>query len=245
MRLIEQVTGETFRFDPGVGRITGSASAEAAARAPAIRSSGFPTPLHRRRIESLKMGQTLFLDGDPGDDVFQIVSGTIRFVSVQLDGRRMIAGFAVGGEAFSISHRGHYLYTAEAASDCQLRRMTRRELAADGTRGFIVDRLEREAWALQGEMLLLLHKDSDESIGHFILRMAERLAPGMAEGTRFRLDLSRADIADYLGLTVETVCRGIRRLRTQGILLTEGPHLFAIRNLAALRRWAGDAESGI
>lgn len=201
----------------------------------------------RRHRELLRRGQTLFLSGDAGDDVFRVESGVIRFTAVLLDGRRMIAGFRVDGETFSVSAGGSYLYCAEAASDCRLQRMPAaqfdalRNLHHGITTG--EERGESEAWLMQAEAMALLHRDSEESLGYFVHEMGRRLVGRLRSGARFRLEMARGDIADYLGLTAETVCRGLKRLRDEGILALNGPHEIVVSDLAALRRRAGITAS--
>lgn len=193
-----------------------------------------------RHGERLRRGQTLFLGGDPGNDIFCIQSGVIRFTAILLDGRRMVAGFRVGGEIFSVSARGHYLYSAEAVCDTRFKRMPRAQFAlveagAGRSRGIWED----EAWFMQAEAIALLHMGSEESLAYFIFEIATRLAGQVKQDACLRLEMSRGDIADYLGLTVETVCRGIRRLRDEGIIEMQGPHEIIVRDPAGLRRRAG------
>jgi CRP/FNR family transcriptional regulator len=201
----------------------------------------------RRHRETLRRGQTLFLSGDVGTDVFRVQSGVIRFTAVMIDGRRMIAGFRVDSEIFSVSARGRYLYSAEAASDCQLHRMPAAQFDAlthlHGGTTAGPERAKDEAWLMQAEAMAMLHRDSEESLGYFIYEIGRRLVGRLRSGTRFRLEMARGDIADYLGLTVETVCRGMKRLRNDGILILNGPHEIVVRDVAALRQRAGIASS--
>lgn len=195
-----------------------------------------PAPLHLLRAEKL-----LFAEGDVGDDVYQLVSGCIRFFKVLPNGTRMVAGFAVPGEPFSLSHNGIHLFSAEAVTDCSFRRV-KRSIIADGRTEFsssssrVLEMLRNEPWLLQAELLKLLHKSADESLAYFIFSMARRTAPVLADGSSVKLEMSRADIADYLGLTVETVCRGLKRLMKEGILTAKGPHLITIKDMRALKR---------
>jgi CRP/FNR family transcriptional regulator len=197
-----------------------------------------------RPPEHIRVGQILFCEGDRGADAFQIISGTICFYRVLLDGRRLVCGFALAGEIFSLSHNGLHLYSAEAVSDCHFRRLSHRQSLdlADGEavlRRKITAYLRNEPWVLQSEMLRLLHMHADESIAYFILDIGRRLNPDLTDGCRIRLDMSRIDIADFLGLTVETVCRALKRLTKSGFLSAVEPHEFIVRDINALRKLAG------
>jgi CRP/FNR family transcriptional regulator, anaerobic regulatory protein len=186
----------------------------------------------------------LFCDGDAGADVFQLISGTVRFSSVSADGRRLIAGFAVAGELFSLSHNNRHIFSAEAVTNCSFRRLPRTDAGrfpAGVLKDRIKDHLLNEPWLLQSEILKLLHKSADEAIAYFIDNIGSRLNPNLANGSTVRLDMSRSDIADYLGLTVETVCRGITRMVKEGILAAKATQGLLIKDIRALRARAGGA----
>ena len=206
---------------------------------------------HRSSIVPLQLiraGKILFCDGDVGDHVYQVVSGTIRFFTVLLDGRRLVAGFAVAGEFFSLSHGGRHVFSSEAVSDCSYRVFSRSNVLGSigeefGLHSQIANRLQNEPWVMQSETLRLLHKSADEAIAYFIYNIGRRLNPNLCDGALVRIDMSRADIADFLGLTVETVCRGIKRLVKEGMVGGKGPHEFVIRDMRALRMLAGGAST--
>jgi CRP/FNR family transcriptional regulator, anaerobic regulatory protein len=193
----------------------------------------------------VRPGQMLFCEGDVGAEVFHIISGTVRFSSVSAEGRRLIAGFAVAGEIFSLSHNNRYAFTAEAVSDCSFRRLPRAAASrfpAGPLGQKIADHLLDEPWRLQLELLKLLHKSADEAIAYFVNNIGSRLNRNLTNGSTVKLDMSRSDIADYLGLTVETVCRGITRLIKEGMLSAKAPHDLVIRDIHALRVRARGTE---
>jgi CRP/FNR family transcriptional regulator len=193
------------------------------------------------RSEQLAAGRSLFVEGDPGNDIHCLESGLLAFSRLQPDGQRMIAAFAVANDIFSLSDRGTRLFTVEALHDCRLRRVHRVELAhltahqCDAVQAVI----DREPWTIQTETLMHLHKDADESISYFLVRLAGRMLGTMRSGSPLRLDMSRVDIADHLGLTVETVCRGLKRLRSDGVIDAAGPHNVILLDPVQLKRRAG------
>ena len=226
--MLESVAGAAERQAASVVRIAWSSN----------ESGSFVAP-----SQLVRPGQMLFCEGDIGADVFQLISGTVRFSSVSAEGQRMIAGFAVAGELFSLSHNNRYVFSAEAVSNCSFRRLprtARSRFPAGSLRE--ADHLLDEPWRLQSELLKLLHKSADEAIAYFVNNIGSRLNRNLTDGSTVKLDMSRSDIADYLGLTVETVCRGITRLIKQGIVGAKAPHDLLIRDINALRIRAGGAE---
>lgn len=89
----------------------------------------------------VRSGQTIFCEGDVGADVFQLFSGTVRFSSISSDGQRLIAGFAVADELFSLSHNNRHVFSAEAVSDCSVSRI-RRTALGDFPSGVLGERIE-------------------------------------------------------------------------------------------------------
>ena len=199
------------------------------------------TAFARRRPEVIGAGKSLFIEGDEGSDLFLLDSGTMVYSRFLPDGRRMINGFALRNDIFSLTLDGIQVLTVDALEESRVRRLPQSEIADVGSDAarHLTAQLRREPWAIQNEMLLYLHKDADESISYFILRLAERLVGQVRSGTQFRIAMSRVDIADYLGLTVETVCRGIRRLRHDGIIEAGGPHNIMVKDARQLRSRAG------
>jgi CRP/FNR family transcriptional regulator, anaerobic regulatory protein len=192
------------------------------------------------RSETLSAGRALFVEGDPGSDIHLLESGLIALSHIQPNGKRMIASFVVSNGVFSLSHDGMRLLTAEALQECRLRRVHRVELShlpADQAEA-VKAALDREPWDIQAETLMHLHKDADEGISYFLVRLAGRLNGPISRGSRVRLDMSRVDIADHLGLTVETVCRGLKRLRSDRVIDAAGPHNVIILEPDQLKRRA-------
>lgn len=156
------------------------------------------------------------------------------------DDRRVICGFALAGEVFNMSHRGKYLCSAEALSDCLYRRRNREEVLANRSPDEMQDRyiacLQGEPWTVHLQALRRLHLSADESVASFVLDVGRRTNPALTNGSRIHLEMSRADIASYLGLTVETVVRSLKRLTSEGLLIAYTPHEFGICDIAGLHR---------
>jgi CRP/FNR family nitrogen fixation transcriptional regulator len=151
--------------------------------------------------------------------VCQVKSGAVRSYKLLSDGRRQIGAFHLVGDIFGLTSEETHRFTAEAVVDTTLWRIKRPSLQVTAKTDGVLTRnlLSMTTESLQhaeDHMLLLGRKDSLERVAAFLLEMDKRLA-----GTAvMALPMSRRDIADYLGLTLETVSRALSRLRQAGVL---------------------------
>jgi CRP/FNR family transcriptional regulator len=199
-----------------------------------------PRPVAAKPLLQLRAGSSLFFEDDEGDDVFHLVKGTIAFYRFMSDEHRVICGFALAGEVFNMSHRGRHFCSAEALSDCLYRRRSWQDVRTNGTHDTMHEKhlacLQSEPWTMQLQTLRRLHLSADESVADFILEIGRRTNPALTNGFHVHLEMSRADIASYLGLTVETVVRSLKRLTSEGLLIAYTPHEFGICDIAGLCR---------
>ena len=155
---------------------------------------------------------------------YLVVSGCVRTVTLMEDGRRQIGEFLFPGDLFGWEALDEHDFAAEAVTPVTLRRYSRRSLDALADRDLDFARRLRELTAGQlragrERMVLLGRKTASERIASFLLEMAGRMNPdGYA---LIELPMGRADMADYLGLTIETVCRGLTQLRRHGTIAVE------------------------
>ncbi|WP_298722644.1 helix-turn-helix domain-containing protein [uncultured Ferrovibrio sp.] len=179
-------------------------------------------------VVHLEREETLLDEGDPADHVYQVARGTLRAVKLLPDGRRCITKFIHAGDHVGLSQVDTYSFSIEAVTDATLVRYPRRRfqalLQSDAKlmHSFYAIMCDELA-ATQDRMLLLGRKSASERLASFLLNMAMRSVKSegaMTEdgGIIVELPMSRADIADYLGLTIETVSRLISKLRAQRII---------------------------
>lgn len=173
-------------------------------------------------------GHTLFAEGDGADTLFNVTAGTMKLYKLLPDGRRQITGFLLPGDFLGLSINDTYAYSAESVTPATLCRFPRRRLE-----GLLEDypKMQRRLFAMasselaaaQDQMLLLGRKNAKERIASFLLMLSERAKRrGYAENP-VHVPMSRSDIADYLGLTTETVSRTFTQLKTsRAISLLEG-----------------------
>jgi len=177
------------------------------------------------RVEA---NQTIFAEGDTADALYNVTSGTVKLYKLLPDGRRQITGFLVTGDFLGLAVNEHYAYTAETVTSCSVCRFPRRKIDAlmdefPKMQRRLFSMASNELAAAQDQMLLLGRKTAKEKICSFLLMLSQRAARRGHKENPVYVPMSRADIADYLGLTTETVSRTFTQLKTGGaISLQEG-----------------------
>jgi CRP/FNR family nitrogen fixation transcriptional regulator len=169
--------------------------------------------------------EAIYAESDLSDCWYRMVCGTVRICKLLADGRRHIAGFCFAGDCFGLPASGTRIASAEAVGDVVVARYPQR--AADrliDENPLLVrrlyDRTLRELTHAQTHMLLLGRMTASERVASFLLEISERQdAPRVLD-----LPMSRNDIADYLGLTIETVCRVLSGFRRNGVIAIPTSH---------------------
>ncbi|NLS20418.1 helix-turn-helix domain-containing protein [Rhizobium sp. P40RR-XXII] len=201
----------------------------------------------RQPLEHAQPGQIVFFEGDPAKHVFSLVEGNLRICRLLSDGRRVITGFLRSGDAVGVSFKNRYLYSAEAIDEVTFRRVTKRsfeeELATSPQlRPLVFSRVCDEVAAAQDQMVLLSCKSAEERLASFLLRQLQSdEAHGGLRGV-IALPMTRLDIADYLGLTIETVSRTVTKLSSKGIISVCGRHGIKVLSRAGLAHQAAEYE---
>jgi len=175
--------------------------------------------------QRLSPGKVLFSEGDPAENVYEVVQGTLRLYKLLCDGRRQIVGFLSAGHLLGLANEDSYLYTAEAVTEATICRYARSRFArlVEQVPGFatrVLTATSNELGSAQDQLLLLGRKSAMEKVASFILMMA---GPRGSDRIEVQLPMTRADIADYLGLTIETVSRTFSKLRQDGVIELPSP----------------------
>jgi CRP/FNR family transcriptional regulator, anaerobic regulatory protein len=178
--------------------------------------------ISQARIFPAKM--TLFEQGALAGSVFNVTEGIVRLYKSLPDGRRQIVGFALRGDFLGLALMDRYGVAAEAVTEVRVCRFTRSAFLAyvDG-RPHLLRRLHEfaghELSLAQDQMLLLGRRTADEKVAAFLLNLQARYGRIGAASVNVPLPMSRQDIADYLGLTIETVSRTLTKLAREKALL--------------------------
>ena len=199
-----------------------------------------------RACDKLNPGEALFYEGDPAKDVFEVTEGVLRAVKLIADGRRVITSFYFPGDVIGISFRHNYLLTAEAVTAVKVRRCPRAQVQMNMSdnkelRPIIFARLCEEMAVAQNHMVLLARTSAEERLCSFLLMLARRKNGLRQAVTKIDLPMGRQDIADFLGLTIETVSRNFTRLTVSGVITPLGRHCFKLR-MDKLVLLAGDCD---
>jgi CRP/FNR family transcriptional regulator, nitrogen fixation regulation protein len=193
---------------------------------------------------TVRRGQEIYGAGDLAGHCYRIVSGSVRMVGLDNEGRRQIADFLLPGDLFGLDALGTHHLSAEAVTDTVVMCCPRRAVEAlaeqDGAlarrlRDFTLQSLRRA----HEKMFLLGRKSAGERVASFLLEMAAR-APGSGRGA-VELPMTRGDIADHLGLTIETVSRNMTQLCREGAIATAKSGI-EIRDGEALAAFGSDAR---
>jgi CRP/FNR family nitrogen fixation transcriptional regulator len=179
--------------------------------------------------------RAIYEEGDQVKFFYKVVKGMVRTCRFLSDGRRQIDAFHAEGDVFGFESGGQYRLSAEAVSECQVIAYRRR---MDGSVAQ-EDRLVRQFFAhamtclarSQEHSLLLGRGTAAQKIATFLLEMSEREERDDAVD----LPMSRQDIADYLGLTIETVSRTLSHLERDGVIGLPTARRVMLKDRRALR----------
>lgn len=206
----------------------------------------------RQPVETFGRGETICRDGDPALHVFEVVAGIVRAARVFSDGSRVITGFFQPGEFFGISPGERYLGDAEAIGEVKLRRLSRNGFRqavdrCERLRPEFVDWLCREMASAQARTVLLARKNAEERVCDLLLALARRAGGAEGPARAIEIPMSRVDMADYLGLTIETVSRMMTNLIGRGVIRPVARYRFVICRPALLRSLAegGDEDDDL
>ena len=178
----------------------------------------------------------IYGENEPAEYLYKVISGTVRTYKVLADGRRQIGAFHMPGDVFGFETGEEHTFSAEAITDCKIAVIKRTALMAVAERDNEVARYmlaltTRELQRAQAHMLLLI-KSAQERVATFLLEMAERVS---TRGT-VELAMSRQDIADYLGLSIETVSRTLSHLGKTATIEVSSSRRIVLRDHSALSR---------
>jgi CRP/FNR family nitrogen fixation transcriptional regulator len=181
----------------------------------------------------------IYGEDEPADYLYKVVSGTVRTYKVLADGRRQIGAFYLPGDVFGLESGDEHSFSAEAVSDAKVLVIKSSAVAALATRD---NDVANQLLVLTGyelrrvqDHIMLLIKTAQERVVGFLLEMSKR----MPSSDQVELPMSRQDIADYLGLTIETVSRTLTQLENSAAIELPTSRRIVLRNRAALGRLNG------
>lgn len=167
---------------------------------------------------------TLFSEGEPSSVVFNITAGMVRLYRLLPDGRRQIIGFAMPGDFLGLALADKNAFSADALTDVQACQFDRREFSALlDEKPHLLRRLHaiagHELGLAQDQMIILGRRTAEEKVAAFLIGLRDRWARVSGASVNLPLPMTRQDIADFLGLTIETVSRMFSKLAREKLIV--------------------------
>jgi CRP/FNR family transcriptional regulator, anaerobic regulatory protein len=183
--------------------------------------------------------QPIIYEGDTGAFFFNLTIGTAVAYKMFADGRRQVMGFLMPGDFFGLAPRGVYVYSVDAitpVTSCRYPRPALDGLCRKYPR--LEERMFRgvmdELALAQDQILMLGRQGAQERVAAFLINLSERIAQHGGDGDSIELPMTRADIADYLGLTTETVSRTVTAMARDGLIVIQRPDRIDLSDREAL-----------
>lgn len=185
---------------------------------------------------TFRQGEEIYAQDEDADLIYRVVRGSVRTTHLQADGRRQIGDFYYEGDVIGVEVGEGHRFSAEALTGCEVLALRRA-----GSAAYENGRVERMIWAAtaselqraQSHMLLLGRATACEKVARFLMDIANRF-----RGEFVILPMSRQDMADYLGLTIETISRMLGRLQADGVIEFSGSRKYRVRRPGCLSELA-------
>ncbi len=201
----------------------------------------------KERTVTIKPGKHLFLEGDPADRIYEVASGVLRLTRIMEDGRRQVIAFGYPGDTVGFPSDGLYHTDCDALVPSTLIVHRRSHMESSKADPALHQRLLqaalREISGMQDHFMMLGRKSSVEKLASFLGVLKDRVGQPLGDYVQVTLPMTRADIADFLGLTTETVSRTFTQLRKAQIIAIDHVNTVIILKPIALRAIAeGDND---
>lgn len=203
-----------------------------------------------RRLQAIvtrvhfERGQTLFGEQDAADYIFALVAGVVSCSQYMADGRRQIIAFLFPGDYIGMATGKCYSFAAEGVTEGEVCRFPREPFiellkSFDDFEQHFLMQVSNELAEAQKHVLILGQKDAVERVATFLLMLEER-ENRFGSDDVIEFPMTRVDMADYLGLTIETVSRSFTKLRKKGVIATPNTRVARILDHDALSRIASE-----
>jgi CRP/FNR family transcriptional regulator len=203
-----------------------------------IRPIAIETFAQSKRTRQLPAGTYLYYEADTVTQLFQIETGVVRLTRVLEDGRRQVIAFGYPGDIVGFPAQGLHHTDCDALTETVLTPISRKVLDDSDQdpelHGQLVAAALREISAMQDHFMMLGRRSAPEKVACFLRVLLERIADKGREPPVIDLPMTRGDIADFLGLTTETVSRCLSALRKSGVVTMRGVNRIAVLDQAAL-----------
>jgi CRP-like cAMP-binding protein len=213
---------------------------------PATPAQGLPVPvtldehMHRAPLRCVEAKDHVFTEGDAKTHVYAVVTGAVSLYKVLADGRRQVIDFALAGDVVGLGLSRIETYNAQATTATRVRCLpvsalsflVRHDPAIATT---VCEVLSEELSSLREHLVCVVHRSALERVATFLLDISQRNGHRDRDPLNFELPMTRTDIGDFLGLTIETVSRTLTKLKTMQIIAIDQCSSVRICNLDSLR----------
>jgi CRP/FNR family transcriptional regulator len=222
------------RFDDRIFDETSCGSANST-----IRTGPLTLLLRAQKMIRFASKQIIFHEDDPADAVFLFASGTVGQYRFLPNGRRLVAGFLFPGDFAGLSFGERYSLTAQSIAPTAAYSLPRAELNvlcnhSTALQTDLVCLLKQELVSEREAHLPMLHQAAHARVARLLLMLPRRKGIDGGNGEAVQLTMTRSDIADYLGISVETVCRSFTKLKEDRLIASSSPDRIWIKNMARL-----------
>jgi len=189
----------------------------------AASTRSFEQALAGATLKRVEAKEFVFAEGDAASHVYRVETGAVALFKVLIDGRRQIVGFAYPGDLVGLGAEGEHMMNAQAIKPTRLRCLPisglHRSVAQDPTLYFqLYQAVARELASARDLMLTTGQRTATERVVSFLLALSRRNARTGRDPAMLELPMTRSDIGDFLGLTIETVSRTFTKLRAMGLI---------------------------
>lgn len=199
----------------------------------------YPKPEAEKLPRRLEEGQHLFFESDPARFVYEVVSGVFRLTRLHKDGRRQVIAFGFPGDLIGLPSDGRHTTECDAVTKAEIvvhRCDPLSQLDRDPVlQSAVMTAALHEISMLQDHFLMLGRRLASEKVAAFLCLLLDRIGEPLGIYRLIRLPMNRSDIADYLGLTPETISRSITQFRDQKIVALDDAHTMIVLDAARLR----------
>lgn len=182
----------------------------------------------KTQYHHIATGTHLFREGEEARAVYEVVTGVLRLTRVTEDGRRQVIAFGYPGDIVGFPSDGEYHTDGDALCPTTLITYMRSALEIGAGNAELHRRLLqaalREISAMQDHFMMLGCKSASEKLASFLCTLSDRFGCPLGQFIQFTLPMSRSDIADFLGLTTETISRSFTQLRKSGVIALDNIH---------------------
>ncbi len=208
--------------------------------------TGFEHSLSHASLRRVEAKEFVFAEGDPTTHVYRVETGAIALYKVLADGRRQVMGFAYPGDLIGLGAQAEHVMNAQAIKPTRLRCLPvaslRQSADRDPMLGFqLYEALAKELAATRDLMLTTGQRSATERVAGFLLAFSRRNERNGQDAACFELPMTRADIGDFLGLTIETVSRTFTKLKMLGLIELPQSSRVKLMDIAELQHLAEES----